>query len=163
VNVAAPPPPQARAATPDAPRARPKNREQKEDDRVAAVKPPGDAGGIAPSPTTPTNALTQREVEEWRNRYKHAWERRDVAALHALGAISAAQTDALKKALSRYETLHIAIANEEITLSGGQATLTFDRSDTDETGKTLAHPRQTFKLEKGPRGVVAVGRTTAGR
>jgi len=111
-----------------------------------------------PSPPSIVEQLTEDEVRDWLIRYKSAWESRKVEALQRIGVVTAAQADAVRKALSGYENFHVTVTNERITLQGQQATVSFDRSDTDETGKAMPHPKQTWRLQKSALGVVAIGK-----
>lgn len=121
---------------------------------AARVEPP--AVAIPPPPSV--EQLTDNDVRDWLRRYKAAWESREVDALQRLGIVTAAQAAAIEKALAQYKAFHVALTNEQITLRGKQATVSFDRADTDETGKTMTHPKQTWQLEKRASGVVAVGK-----
>jgi hypothetical protein len=76
--------------------------------------------------------------------------------------VDAQQVDAVRRALAVYAHLEVSIANEHIVIEGRRAQVSFDRSDVDEKGKTLRYPRQSFRLEKGPNGLVAVGRGPTG-
>ncbi len=128
------------------------------------VKRPTDvARSVSPPPGSPApgagdERLTESDVREWLRRYRAAWESLEVEPIRGLGIVSADQTEALRKALGAYKTLRVTIKNEDIALDGAQAKVSFDRVDTDETGKTIALPRQAFRLRKGPNGVVASGR-----
>jgi hypothetical protein len=116
----------------------------------------------AEPPRVAVTALTQADVRDWLHRYEQAWEARDVDRLQALGIVRAHQAEATRQALRVYERLEVSIENEQIAIDGQQARVSFDRSDVDEKGKKLVHPRQSFRLEKGPGGVVAVGKGPAG-
>jgi hypothetical protein len=111
---------------------------------------------VAPKPAAPQ--LTVSDVQEWLSRMKGALERRDVAALRDLGVIRPGQEAALGKALEAYKELRVSIQNPQIQTEGDGGTVSFDRKDTDETGKELKYPRQTFRLERRAGGAVAVGR-----
>jgi hypothetical protein len=114
---------------------------------------------VPPPPPPPSvERLTEADVREWLNRYKSAYESRQVDALQRIGVVSAAQAEAVSKALAGYKSLQVTVSNERITLQGQNATVSFDRSDRDETGKTMPYPKQTWRLQKSASGVVATGR-----
>ncbi|MFI5042147.1 MAG: hypothetical protein ACHQNA_09920, partial [Acidimicrobiales bacterium] len=111
----------------------------------------------------PSGQITDSDVREWLAQYRSGYERKDVASLVAIGAVAPESAKRLEDILGGYQKLHLAITNETITADGTQMVLSFDRADTDETGKTQVVPRQTYRLEKGPRGTITARRATAGR
>jgi tRNA A-37 threonylcarbamoyl transferase component Bud32 len=125
-----------------------------------------EVGGRAPEPARPASpapppakvestALSEAETRAWLRSFRDALERKDIARLRALGFITRDdQARKMKEALDRYREYRVSITNEQIRLEGDRATVSFDRTDSDETGRALSVPRQTVRLVKGPNGVV---------
>ena len=109
-------------------------------------------------PEPRTDAITEQDAREWLARYLNAWETRDVATLAALGAVSPDRQEALRNALDAYVALHVSVSNATFTPEGTHGLLSFDRTDSDETGKQLKHPRYTLELERRAAGVVSTHR-----
>jgi hypothetical protein len=119
------------------------------------------ADAIAPPPPPPspaTEQMTDKDVREWLGRYKSAWENKQVETLQRIGVVPAAQVETVRQALARYKKYSVSLSNESITMQGTRATVSFDRADTDETGGTMTHPKQTWRLEKQGTQAVAVGK-----
>ena len=129
--------------------------------QYAMAFPPVDGGGRSLMPRHRLiMQVSEQEVREWLASYQKAWESHDVAALSALGVIQEHQQPALRKSLSSYGRLDVSVSNETISVDGGWALLSFDRLDTDETGRELKLPRQIVLLERTPAGIVSTWRGT---
>jgi hypothetical protein len=105
--------------------------------------------------------ISEADVREWLARYRAAYEQKDVAALRRLGVVANEdEAGRVARVLEGFGALSVALRNETIQNEGGTATVSFERTDTDvDTGKKLVHPqRLSFRLERGPGGVVAVRR-----
>jgi hypothetical protein len=120
-----------------------------------------------PLPCTTTPAVSTRHASQpiseadtrgWLACYQDAWKRKDPATLSSLGVIRTDQREALRTALAAYQQLHVAVGNETISVNGAQAVVEFDRTDIDELGKLLVHPRQMVRLQHTSQGIVAVER-----
>jgi hypothetical protein len=111
---------------------------------------------IATRSTTPPPAggsLTQADVRDWLARYQSAWERKDAAALTALGIASDNQA---RQIVSKLDYLRqVRVSNESISPDGAGATVSFDRTDVADNGKQLQHPRKSCHLERVGGRVVA--------
>jgi tRNA A-37 threonylcarbamoyl transferase component Bud32 len=118
--------------------------------RVAAVRPPVEARIEPPAAA----GLSESEVRKWLRRYEEGFERKDVALLSEIGVVtSTSQRESLEKILEHYKQLDVAITKETIDMEGDQAVVSFNRVDTDESGKPIEIPeRFTFRLRKGPDG-----------
>jgi len=117
----------------------------------ARTRPPFPAGA---------DQITESEVRGWLSQYRAAFQSRDVPKLVTLGVIDAAQSDAVKSALAQYKNYTVSITSEHIVIEGRHATVRFDRTDADETGKALGPRHEEFRLEKRPEGIVATGRAS---
>ena len=123
-----------------------------------ASHPTTSSGGDADLSRATSDRLTEQDARDWLARYKSAWDARDVASLSALGVIREEQQTDMRRVLAEYKRLDVSVTNESISLEGKRALLSFDRTDTDETGKELRHPRQTVLLERSAAGVVSTWR-----
>jgi hypothetical protein len=119
---------------------------------------PSKVAMLSPRTASPYYAVSEDDARQWLGRYTNAWKARDVAALSALGVIRRDQEPALLRALEGYKSLDVGVGNESISVDARRATVSFDRIDTDETGRKLSHPRQKVLLERTPAGVVATFR-----
>ncbi len=114
----------------------------------------------ASAPAAPTQVaaapgnLTEAEIQDWFARLDRAIESGDAQTLQEMGAVRADQVDAFLEMWRSFDHLKVDIAIEAMKVEGRQATVTFNRRDTDERGKKLSHPRQTFTLVKGETGAV---------
>jgi hypothetical protein len=125
---------------------------------VAAVTPP--AAAVPPKPSEPVapevSELSEAEARAWLERIRDAYQRKDAAALRALGILkNEEQERAFTQAMRRYKDYRVTISNPKIQPEGARATVSFDRSDADETGRVLPHPRQVYRLQKIDGKVVA--------
>jgi type IV secretory pathway protease TraF len=102
--------------------------------------------------------ISRAEAEGWIDRLRSAWERKDVNALREMGEVPSGQEAALAKALGAYKAYHVDITVASVVIEGNRAQVTFDRTDSDETGRKLSHPRRTVHLERGPGGGLVVSR-----
>lgn len=103
-----------------------------------------------------TPRITDVDVRGWLQRYQGAWERKDIPTLRLFGVVTSdAQATALQKTLGRYDEYKVALSGAVIRATGAQATVTFDRTETDE-GKTVAQTHESLELEKHPSGLITI-------
>jgi hypothetical protein len=100
-------------------------------------------------------AIAETEAQEWLGRVHTAWNTRDADTLVALGIIRTERADDLRRALGAYKELHVDLQNVLISVDGAHAAVSYDRVDTDETGKVLKFPRKTIQIERLSTGLVA--------
>lgn len=121
-----------------------------------------DTKEVVPKPDT--KEIVKREIQNWLQEYKKAWEKGDIETLKELGHISSEKEE--NKLRNHYVYVHdvrVSIHNEtiEVSVDNTQATVSFDRTDewTDERGnqhkevlpritKTLRKEDKTWKITK---------------
>jgi len=129
------------------------------------IEPTATPPSLGPQPTTPLptvppatpapTQLTEADVRDWLGRVERAYEARNPHAIIELGVVKPSQLPTLEAQIGRYRTLEVDIMDAKISLEGGDATVSFKRTDRDETGRVLDLPRQKFRLRRGPGGVTA--------
>jgi eukaryotic-like serine/threonine-protein kinase len=112
---------------------------------LPAVRPRADAG-------TP---ISDEEMAAWVERLRRAWATKDVAALRALGEVSASEEKGFKRKIANNPDYAVQLWNVSIMIDPRGADVTFDRRDTDH-GKVIQQPAKTVRLERGPGGLVVV-------
>ncbi len=108
------------------------------------------------SAAAPTPSIREQDVYRWLSDVQGAWERRDAATLVNLGVVTSAHEQHLTRALAGYRTLHVSLTNVDVSVEADRAFVSYDRTDSDETGKELHHPRRTFELHRVAPGQLAV-------
>jgi hypothetical protein len=133
---------------------------------VPTTIPPAPIRPPTPIPTTlpqreasvTGGAISRAEAEGWIDRLRSAWERKDFNALREMGEIPPGQEQAFAKAVGAYKEYHVDIKVASVVVDSTGAQVTFDRTDSDETGRKLPYPRKTVHLERGPGGGLVVSR-----
>ena len=108
------------------------------------------AHGVALVGTVP-----DEEMAAWVERLRRAWATKDVAALRALGEVSASEEKGFKRKIANNPDYAVQLWNVSIMIDPRGADVTFDRRDTDH-GKVIQQPAKTVRLERGPGGLVVV-------
>jgi serine/threonine protein kinase len=126
---------------------------------TVAVQVADHAGLTAPTvawTVTVTPRITDVDVRGWLQRYQGAWERKDIPTLRLFGIVAGdAQASALQKTLNRYDAYKVALSGAVIRATGAQATVSFDRTETDG-GKTIAQTHESLELEKHASGLITI-------
>jgi hypothetical protein len=122
-------------------------------DQLAPVGPPTTLPGAQPR-ADPGGPITDEEVDAWVARLRSAWATKDLAALRALGVISASEEKPFKK-IANNPDYSVTVWNVSITIDRRGADVTFDRRDADD-GKVIQQPAKTVRLVRGPGGLVVV-------
>ncbi len=121
--------------------------------------PPTTVPSRLPPPTLPPTTagpITAADVSAWLARYRSAMQSKDARALVALGVVSNAAR--AREMVSRLEIIReVRVGNESVSLDRSGASISFDRTDVDDRGKELKHPRKNCRLEKVGGQVVARG------
>ena len=103
-----------------------------------------------------TPRITDVDVRGWLTRYQGAWERKDIPTLRLFGVVASdAEASALQKTLGRYDAYKVALSGAVIRATGAQATVSFDRTETDG-GKAVAQTHESLELEKHPSGLITI-------
>jgi hypothetical protein len=93
-------------------------------------------------------AIGEQEAQRWLSDVQGAWERRDAAALVHLGVVGSANEQRLANVLASYRALHVSLSNVSVSVESGHTLVSYDRTDSDEMGTTLRHPRRTIELHR---------------
>ena len=99
--------------------------------------------------------ITDEEMAAWIDRLRSAWATKDVAALRALGEVSASEEKTFKKKIANNPDYSVQLWNVSIMIDPRGADVTFDRRDTDH-GKVIQQPAKTVRVVRGPGGLVVV-------
>lgn len=93
--------------------------------------------------------VTEKEIQDWLESYRQAWEDRNIPALVKLGAISSQEASDLQRIFAQYpRDFRVALKEVENRREGKQAKVAFTQVDIFD-GKPRPHPRpKTFTLEK---------------
>ncbi len=122
---------------------------------VEAKAPPPPAPAPPPAAVATAAGISEADARQWLAHFLDAWQQKDVPALRRLGVINTpGQEEKLRSVLKQYREYHVTVRNERIRVDGAHATLTFERSDSDETGKSRPAFEEVYHLAKGPDGVV---------
>jgi hypothetical protein len=105
------------------------------------------------------STIGEPEAHRWLSEVQGAWERRDAAALVHLGVVTAANEQRLASALAEYRALHVSLSNVTVSVESGRTLVSYDRTDSDETGTALKHPRRTIELRRLASDQIAADRT----
>jgi serine/threonine-protein kinase len=97
------------------------------------------------------------EAEAWVNRLRAAWAAKDLAALRAMRQVTPDEERTFDQKIGNNPNYRVRIHNWSIYADPRTATVTFDRTDT-EDGRAIPQPQKTVRLERGPGGLVMVGR-----
>lgn len=116
---------------------------------VRELEPPPAA--TSPEETAPdSRAMTQcdKDVREWLESYRRAWETKNVRTLASLGVIARVDTASVAQTLKEYQSFRVILTDRDIRCAGDQATVSFSRVD--EIDWTIVvHPeRATIHLDK---------------
>jgi len=99
--------------------------------------------------------ITDAEIAQWVDRLRSAWASKDVAALRALGQVSASEEKAFKREIANNSDYSVRVWNVSIMIDPRGADVTYDRRDTDN-GRVIQQPARTVRVERGPGGLVVV-------
>jgi len=120
---------------------------------VPTAAPPAPASAAGSSENPPSQA----EAEAWLNRLRAAWAAKDAAALRQLGELAPGEEKQFRKKIADNNEYTVRIGDASILLDSRAAMISFDRIDTDD-GRDVPQPRKTVRLQRGPGGLVVVGR-----
>jgi hypothetical protein len=126
---------------------------------VVAVSPDGLKSAphdwtVQIKPKATKAALAESEVHDWLERYRRAWESKDVKLLVQLGEVTRDRAAQLREVLAGYNDLRVALKDLTIQIDADSAKVTFRREDTID-GKTFLQPGlKELWLEKQANGVL---------
>lgn len=116
---------------------------------VRELEPP--PAVTSPEETAPdSRAMTQcdKDVREWLESYRRAWETKNVRTLASLGVIARVDTASVARTLKEYQSFRVILTDRDIQCAGDQATVSFSRVD-EIDGTIVVHPeRTTIHLDK---------------
>jgi hypothetical protein len=112
----------------------------------------------APAPPPPST-LSKTDVEGWLERYERAWNQKDFGTLARMGIVKTADVEKLEKAMKPYRRFAVSNVRIDLDAGGQQATVSFDRQDTDDYGKVLTS-QHLYRLEKGQAGALTTTKLT---
>ncbi len=121
------------------------------------LPPPRAGTPRPPDGLTPDLLPLADEAEAWVNRLRAAWAAKDLPALRAMREVAPGEEKAFKRKIGDNPNYQVRIGNASIYVDPRSATVTFDRTDT-EDGRDMPQPQKTVRLERGPGGLVVVGR-----
>ncbi len=117
--------------------------------RIAAVRPaPPPAPPPARTPAAPARNATNAtaEVRQWIDAYRAAYENKNIDRLIALGVVSPAQADRLRRALDDLPGLEVTIESPSVSVQGDAATVAFTRIDRFRVGSR--YEEKTITINK---------------
>lgn len=83
--------------------------------------------------------LAEPEVRAWLDRYKRAWDTKNIDALLGLGEVSQSNAPKLRETLQPHREFQIRLRNVRIQIDGNEATVSFQREDVID-GRPHPHP-----------------------
>jgi len=103
-----------------------------------------------------TPKLRQAEALAWVDRFKGAWERRDLATFRLYGVVgNDREAEALRERLARQRSYRVQFSQARARVAGRYGSVSFVRRELDGT-RVVSTVAETFQLEKHPSGLVTL-------